>query len=280
MSAVMVLDRPKYRPSGKVAVIPFLVSALALFPVALLMGALLSLSGQLLYIVIGSPVIAAGAVAGAGYLLMRASHCRSPVLAGWMLAGMGIVMYLFQFPTDVAIHFGPQVFLHPEIWPRIMVGTVNNWQFGQPGQGAAGNPVPVFNWIFFCVEMFVSALVAAVGAVAATPGYCERCGKWMTKKSVLVEPGGAQSVVQALITGNLGELNPIGPHIPNSDHGAFDIEGCSHSGHDAEATFYVSAREVRGKGDKQTIATLAQQSLLTPDEFLLLVEKCPSLAGK
>lgn len=280
MAADMILDRPKYEPSGRVSIPPFVLSAIVLLPVALIMGALLSASGRLLYIMIASPAIAAGGVAAAGYLLMRVSHCRSPRLAGAWLACFGIIMYLFQFPVDVAITAGPMALLRVDLWPWFMVEIVNNWQFGQPGQAAAGNPVPFFNWLFFAVELFLSALVAAAGgALAATPCYCERCGKWMTKKTTQVQSGGALAVVQGLLAGNLAELPPIGPGKTGTDHAALEIEGCSHGGLDAEATFYLSAREVVGKGENQKITPLAQQSLLTPEEFLALVEKCPGLAG-
>lgn len=256
MATVMVLDRPKYEPSGRVSVAPFLLSAAVLLPVALLMGAILSGTGRLLYIMIASPAIAAGAVAAAGYLMMRVSHCRSPRLAGAWLACFGVMMYLFQFPVDAAISAGPMALLRVDLWPWFVVEIVNNWQFGQPGQAAAGNPVPFFNWLFFAVELFIAALVAAAGgALAATPCYCERCGKWMTKKSTQLQTGGALAVVQGLLAGNLAELPAIGSGKGGEDHATLEIEGCSHSGLDAEATFYLSAREVVGKGENQKITS-------------------------
>lgn len=280
MAEGILLDRPKYEPSGRVSVLPFLLSAIVLLPVALIMGALLAATGRLLYLMIVSPAIAAGGVAAAGWLLMRMSHCRSPALAGWLLAGYGLLMYLFQFPVEAALQAGPIALLRVDLWPFFLVDIVNNWQFGKPGQAAAGNPVPVFNWIFFAVEIFVAALVAvAGGAIAATPCYCERCGKWMTKKTTQVQSGGAMAVVQGLLAGNLAELPVMSSGKTGEDQSVLEIEGCSHGGRDAEATFYLSAREVVGKGENQKITTLAQQSLLTPDEFLTLVEKCPGLAG-
>jgi hypothetical protein len=281
MSNGVLLDRSKYQPSGRVAAGPLVLSAVALLPVALLMGALLAASGRVMYMMIASPAIAAAGVAGAGYLLMRMSHCRSPRLAGALLGCFGVVMYLFQFPAEAAIVAGPMALLRVDLWPVFLVEAVNNWQFGQPGQ-AGGNAVPVFNWIFFAVEIFLAGLVAAAGgAWAATPCYCERCGKWMSKRVSLVQPGGAAAAVQGLLAGNLAELPPIAAvRGGGEDHGALEIEGCSHGGLDAEATFYLSAREVAGKGDSRTITALAQQSLLTPDEFVTLVEKCPSLAGQ
>lgn len=280
MSEAVALERPKYEPSGCVSIAPFLLSAVALLPVALIMGALLAGSGRLLYLMIVSPAIAAGGVAAAGWLLMRLSHCRNVLLAGGLLACLGVVMYLFQFPADVSFDAGPLALVRVDLWPEWIITIVNAWQFGKPGQAAAGNPIPVFNWIFFVIELGVAALVAAAGgALAATPCYCERCGKWMTQKSVHVQPGGAAQVVQGLISGKLEAIEGIGPGTTKEDHGTLMIEGCSHGGHDAEATFFLTASEIAGKGDNQSTTTLTNQALLTPQEFLVLVEKCPSLAG-
>jgi len=277
MSVAIQLQRPTYKPSGRFS--PLLVlSAGVLLVVALICGFLLALSGMAMYMMIASPAIAAAALGGIGYFLLRASHCRSPALAALLMGGLGMVVYLFQFPAEVAIRETPIALLRVDLWPSFVVGLVNAWQIGH-GVGNAGAAVPVFNWIFFAVELFISAMIpGAMAAFAASPCYCERCRKWMTKKSAKVAPDSASLIVLALQEGNLAGLAPFGPSI-TADHALLEVEGCSHGGQDAEATFYLTARESRGAGENVKLTTLAEKALLTPDEFITLVEKCPILAG-
>jgi hypothetical protein len=279
MSApTITFDRPKYQPSGRVSLPWLLLSSIALFFVALIMGALLAATGRLFYIMIASPAIAAAGLAAAGYFLLRVSHCRSPALGALLLGSLGVVVYLFQFIAELAFFVGPVAFLRPDFWPMAIAESVNNWAIGKPGQNNA-NPVPIFNWIFFAVELFISgAIGVGAGVVAASPCYCERCRKWMSKKLTQVEAGGAAAVVQALASGTLAEMKPVGWNFVN-DHATLQVEGCSHGGLDHEATFYLTACEVRGEGDNKQITTLAQNVLLTPEEFVLLIEKCPRLAA-
>jgi len=275
---IVKLDRPKYQPSGRIFVPGFLLSAMVMFVVALIMGALLAASGHLFYLMIVSPLVAAAVMALPGYFLLRASHCRSAALGALLLGSLGIVVYLFQFPVEQIRFDGPLILLRVDLWPLVIMHMVNNWQIGEVGQNNA-NPVPVFNWIFFAVELFLCALIPGlIGGTVAAAGYCERCGKWMTKKNAQVEPGAAVDAVQAIAIGKLDGLQPISGNKAGPDHATFTIEGCSHRGADHEATFYLTAAEVRGQGDKMQVTSLAQQALLTPDEFVLLIEKCPQLA--
>jgi hypothetical protein len=281
MGIATLPNRPKYQPSGRVALPQAVLSAMVLFPIALLCGVLLAGTGQFFYLMLVSPAVATALVALPGYYLMRFSHCRSPAFAGALLGGLGVVVYLFQFPVELSFHFGPQAFLRPDAWLTYMVAAVNNWQIGDAGGQNNGNAVPVFNWVFFVVELGVSAIIpGAAGALAASSCYCERCGKWMTKKTRSLPAGTAVAVVQALGDGKLADLQV--PTIQAGGAGnqsSFDVEGCSHGGLDHEATFYLTAREVQGAGDKMKVTALLQNALLTPDEFLQLIERCPTLAG-
>jgi hypothetical protein len=281
MATVAAPQREKYVPSGRVFWPLFLLSLGALAVLTLILGALLGISVHLLYMVIASPALAGVALGGAAMLLLRASHCRSPLLAAFTVGALGAVLYLWQFPAEFTYQVGPVALLHPESWPSYVLMQVNNWQIGDPGQANQGNPWPVFNWILFTVELIITAAVAGGLAAAGTVGgYCEKCRKWMSKRMAVVGPNCATAVVEHLNAGTFEKLPDLPANAVPGAHALLEVEGCSHGGYDAAATFYLSAREVRGQGDSIKTTSLVQQVLLTPDEFLLLVERCPALAGK
>jgi hypothetical protein len=275
-------EREVFRPSGKFsplglawALPVLLVAALALaFGLAWLEYTPFSL-------LILVPALAGMVLGWIGLRILRAAHCRSRTL-GWLIGlAFGALMYLGSFQATVIIENGPMAIPHLEVWPAAIVFKVNNWVIGRPGAQQQGQPVPVINWILFAAELGIaSALSGYAMAEVASRGYCERCEKWMSTKTVDLAANEAAKVAHAIGANSFPELEPLRSRTANAqEYSQLEVEGCLHGGSGDDANFFLTAREGVYDKDRKKVELhdVVKQLQLTPDELLMLAEKCPAL---
>jgi hypothetical protein len=276
------LEREVFRPSGKFSLLglAWAVPLLVAITIALSFGmALLGYTPfSLLLVVPGT----AGALLGwIGLKLLRQAHCRSRGVS-WLLGfSLGALMYLGHFQAAFVLEAGPAAIPHLEVWPQVVAFQVNNWVIGKPGAQQNGNPVPVINWGLFAIELGLASFFSGMFmGEAPARGYCERCNKWMSTKQVKLATKEAARVVYAIGSNTFEELSPLAACEPKAqEYALLEVEGCLHGGDGSDANFYLTAKEgVFNKDKKQTeMHDVIKQLQLTPDELLLLAEKCPGL---
>ncbi len=277
--------RTKFHPSGRVDWTRFLVVVPipALLVVALL-GLIAASIEQLMWLpiifAIGMVVVAAIATAG----LVTGAHCRSLLVGSLLGAAIGGGMYFEQFLMNEAFRKQDATMaVRIDQLPRAMSEIVNTRKFSLGKRRRNMIQSPVLNWIIVPIELLVIAGGAAfTGYVSANSGYCERCQKWMTKKTVNAAAGSGPQVLSALQADSpidaIVQLPEYGTTDAESSRSEYELEGCTHNGDFDNANFFLSITEHNKVGDSDKEEKLLEQTQITGEEFALLATKIPGFA--
>jgi hypothetical protein len=248
---------------------------------ALFLAWLLMLAGEYgWYFVVITPALLALPLPLVAYIGADWAQFRSPYVGAVLGALLGIVFYVGRYYVLFIYLAGPAVAPRIDVLPRFVAFCVNNQVVEHDGPAIRNRQSPVVNWLMFTLELGIcAAMPASVWYTSSLRPFCERCRKWMSTKNTVVPAGSAHAVADALRSGQLSSLEVL-EEIAGGFPPLFSriqVVGCTHDGHDNEATFLLSAAEVLGQGDKDKANVILNRAALTPDEFLTLAEKCPGL---
>jgi hypothetical protein len=286
----------RYRWSGRVRVVPFLLSAVLVLFVAALMAWLLHLAyvGGF-YLVMIAPIIAVLPVAGMMIAAVVWGRCRNPVVAGTVGLFAGLVVAPGHYQFDFAGVVGWEHVHRLEFLPRyiafrmgsdVMVDVAR----GDPVKKAQGPSTidVIFNWFFFGIEAILAVgVVMAAGIQQSLKVYGERHGCWMTSALACLPAGAGPAIAAALRTGRLAELADALTPVPAAAPGYCELtlhyvpDVTSAPTGDAEPTF-LTIKEVlvtsgNPAGRKETV--IASQWEVTAQDLDLMASRIPAFAS-
>lgn len=227
-------ERPRYRPSGRVDLPPFVLLGGLWLAVAGGLGWLLwhgwenAFWAPLLF-VLGAAV----AVGALGLLVVRGSRCRSPALALALGVAAGALVHPGQFAFPwleasraakaepgvrgfvrfVDARFGAAALAFGTPWPRL----------AEPGEE---EPTRADHWVLRIVALLELLLVPVITAAPLAvrcrrEPFCERCGRWAEEAFRLGFSSDARDVlIEGLSSGRLPQVagatvTEIHPNTPN-----------------------------------------------------------------
>src|SRR6267142_1973875 len=170
--------RSHYQPSGLFDPVRLVVAIAALFPLAGLLGWMMSGAlAENTYAVVFIPFLAALPLAAAGRVLARWSHVRNPPLAFLVGAALATLMYVGQHYATMVALLGPRALFRFDIFPGFLVDLVNHHLvIGDHSPKYPGKPDPWLNWSVFGVELALCAFISGWQWYrAARRPYCEEC---------------------------------------------------------------------------------------------------------
>lgn len=278
-------NRNQFQPSGRVDWPRFLlyVPIPALVVIALLAFIAASIEQAVwLPIVFAIGMVIASSIATR--YLVAAAHCRSLLFGTLLGIAIGGGMYFEQFLMNEAYRKGDWTMAaRIDQLPRAMTEIVTNRKFSLGKRRRNQVQMPILNWIIMPIELLVIAGISAwVGYAAANNGYCERCHRWMTKKTVHAAAGSGSQVLTALQAESpvdaIVQLPDFEAADSESSRAQYELEGCTHSGDFEGANFYLSITEHVTIGDADKEEKILEQTEITGEEFALLATKIKGFA--
>lgn len=236
-----------YQPSQIVPAGGALLLVLAILIGGAVIGALVSLISNFVYLIFVFPLVMGFIGGGVVAIAVRAGKIRNPGVA--LLGGVliGLVIYGSMWTVDY-LQFRNAV--KSEILKRTpnagtaemetYIDKVLVTETGQPGflgfvlitdqdgvsigKVGSSNPInlgPTFSWVYWVLELLLIIWLAAQGGrTPAREPFCEACGRWYRKPELLGTLGTSRTKeILGLIEGNqfqrLGEELQSNPALPN-----------------------------------------------------------------
>lgn len=283
--------REKYRSSGRIAFFRLIVGLVVLLPamVALGLGLYVSCNLRPKLAWFGVAMTFTG-YAATIFFAAKLSHLRSSWLALLIGAFAGILLILARYHFDLVWQGGEKYLWRLDLTPTAVWNSLNNGaaahnlpnQNGQLIIGDAPHVVELaFNWIWFCGIALVFAITGASCwlSVASTP-YCERCGKWMSERTIYTQSGVATLIGLGLRTGDFQSLEPFEPSPANEmNQSEIKFYSCFHGNPNIPGDVYLEATEKIRLDENTQDQSVFPPIRLTTDELVELAARCPTAFG-
>jgi hypothetical protein len=278
-------NRSQFQPSGQVDWVRFLLFLpIPGLLVVLLLAFIAASVEQWVWLPIIFAITMSIAAAVATACLVTGAHCRSLLIASLSGIAIGGGMYFEQFLMNEAYRKQDWTMAaRIDQLPRVVSEIVTERKFPLGKRRRNMVKMPVLNWIIMPIELLVITSISAwAGYTSANSGYCERCRRWMTKKTVHASAGSGPQVRAALEADSpvdaIVELPEFGSAGDESSRSDYELEGCTHNGDFDKANFYLSITEHVTEGESDKEEKILTQTEITGEEFALLATKIKGFA--
>ena len=270
---------PGYRHSGRCNW--FKLQTVAL-PVGLLVATALALVMAQTrvwrcYFIFVTPACFAMVLGGLASPLFRYAHCRNNYVAGAFAVVFASAMYLGYYQGRMVTWGGLPMAARIDLLPTFIHACIQQDIIIEEREGAPDRvnpPNPTLNWLVFAAEWIVAARVCSWLLVLLNRRcYCEKCGRWMIRKTARVAPGMGEVIAAAVAAKQIDTLPDSIPSVSlvrevNRVH--IDVEYCPGSEAVSEACpTYFSVRSSSGLKPNY----LVRQVPLTPEEMAGLAKR-------
>ncbi len=230
MGEVSAIQRPHYRPSGRVDWGRFLPCALLTLACGLAMASALLLAFRYgFYYFVLFPVLAGLATGGVAYWAIGAGRCRNRLVAVMLGAVAGAFVYFGYFHLDFVCRTGFRNAGRLNLLPAFVQWRMDTDVYIDEKERLRLTQATL-NWICLGIDAGISiAVVAVMALLRAQQAYCEHCGDWMRRLSVLAPAKAAAALEQTVATGSFHALAPLGQTLKDlaEPHIGIEVEYCA-----------------------------------------------------
>lgn len=264
------IERPQYRPSGKLN----LLRMLAVLPpnvlLALALGAIMGAIGiWYTYAVVWVPVCLSIPLGACGYVSAKWSRLRNPVVALLLGSALGATMYLGQYATQYVFFHRAEALRQPGQMANFIADSIDQIIVYQSAGGSMGTINPTQNWVIFAVEIGLCMLGAGFGwYVASLVPYCESCGQFMRSRVAILPLGSGESLFRSL-AGDTNEAKLPAVAQSRLAYSHIQLYGCK-----CGAASFLTAMDYVSASTTQPL----EKASITSQEYQKVVEKYPQLS--
>ncbi len=209
------VELPRYRCSGRVRLVRFLLMAFVALAGAMLTAWGLHLASEWgYYLVFLAPLLAVLPLAGLMDVAVALGHCRNPVFAGILGLLAGLLVSPGRYQADLVSHLGWRHVYRVDLLPRYLAFRMNH-DVVRIDHGMQHNQVdwepdngnPLFKWLYFLLEtLILTGTLMAVGILRACRAYDEEQGRWMLSATTLWGAGAGPPLAEVIQKGYLANL--------------------------------------------------------------------------